>query len=83
LYYPAELTFSQHASRYLRFDTGLKFRKNNRRYSWILSLDVQDITNRQNVLEVEPKIAPGNSIHLSATVTDPGIIPVLNLKIEF
>jgi hypothetical protein len=67
----------------MRYDAGFKFRKNNRRYSWILSLDVQDLTNRQNVLEYEPQLGPGNSIHLDATVTDPGIIPILNLKVEF
>jgi hypothetical protein len=81
--FPAEKTYSQHTGRYMRYDAGFKFRKNNRRYSWILSLDVQDITNRQNVLEYEPQLSPDNRIHLDPTVTDPGIIPILNLKVEF
>jgi hypothetical protein len=81
--FPAEKTYSEHTGRYMRYDAGFKFRKNNRRYSWILSLDVQDLTNRQNVLEYEPQLGPGNTIHLDATVTDPGIIPILNLKVEF
>lgn len=81
--YPAEKTYSQHTGRYMRYDAGFKFRKNNRHYSWILSLDVQDLTNRQNVLEYEPQLGPGNTIHPDATVTDPGIIPILNLKVEF
>lgn len=83
LFFPPEETYSQHMSRYMRFDAGLKFRKNNRSYSWILSLDVQNITNRENVLEVEPNVDPRNIIHLDPTVTDLGIIPVLNLKVEF
>jgi hypothetical protein len=66
---------------YLRFDLGLKYRKNNPRYSWILSLDVQNIANRKNVLEYESGITPNNEWVLRPK-EGLGIVPVLNLKIE-
>lgn len=75
-------TYSAHLPYYLRFDLGMKYRKNNPGYSWILSLDVQNITNRKNVVEYETGVTPDNR-----TVLRPeeglGIVPVLNLKIEF
>ena len=44
LYYPIEETGMGQTPRYVRFDAGFKFRKNNRRYSWVLSLDIQNVS---------------------------------------
>jgi len=64
---------------YLRVDVGVSYRKNNPKWSWIVSLDVQNLTNRSNVWgeyynseikEIEP-------IYMT------GLIPVLNFKVEF
>jgi hypothetical protein len=82
LYFLPEDTYTLQTPRFIRFDAGLKFRKNNRRYSWILSLDVQNITNRENVTEYNPQVAPNNSLFMQPE-TDLGIIPILNLKVEF
>jgi outer membrane receptor protein involved in Fe transport len=67
---------------YLRFDLGMKYRRNNPRYSWIISLDIQNLTNRQNVVSYESLIDPNNKI-IPNPETGIGIIPVLNLKVEF
>jgi len=82
LYYLPEETYTMQTPRYIRFDAGFKFRKNNRRYSWILSLDVQNVTNRENVLDNEWVIGMNNTIFPNPE-TDLGIIPILNLKFEF
>jgi outer membrane receptor protein involved in Fe transport len=82
LYSLSAETNSLQIPRFLRFDAGLKFRQNNRRYSWIISLDIQNITNRENILDYEPVISPNHTIFYSPD-TDLGIIPILNLKVEF
>lgn len=82
LYFPIEETYTGQAPRFMQFDAGLKFRKNNRRYSWILSLDVQNFTNRENILNQEFGISREGSIRMLPQA-DLGIIPILNLKVEF
>jgi hypothetical protein len=82
LYYPIEETGTGQTPRYVRLDAGFKFRKNNRHYSWILSLDIQNLTNRENILSYEFLKGGNNSVHAEAT-DDRGIIPILNLKVEF
>ncbi len=64
---------------YFRVDLGVSFRQNKPKWSWIISLDVQNITNRANVwgeyYDAEHKaIQP---IYMT------GLTPVLNLKFEF
>ncbi len=82
MYYPIADTYSMQTPRFMQFDAGFKYRHNNQRYSWILSLDVQNLTNRKNVLDYESAPAPDGRIGLMPT-TDLGIIPILNLKVEF
>jgi hypothetical protein len=81
-YYPIEETYTGQAPQYVRFDAGFKFRKNNRRYSWILSLDVQNFNNRENILSYEFRMGPNNKV-FAETTDDLGIVPILNLKVEF
>jgi hypothetical protein len=81
-WYPIEETYTGQAPQYVRFDAGFKFRKNNRRYSWILSLDVQNVANRENILSYEFR-ANSNNIVYTETTDDLGIVPILNLKVEF
>lgn len=64
---------------YFRIDIGASYRKNNPRWSWIVSLDIQNVTNRSNVwgeyYDIERK-----SVEQVYMV---GLIPVLNFKVEF
>ena len=83
LYSVASETYERQMPYYLRFDLGLKYRRNNPRYSWIISLDIQNLTNRQNVIDYDLLVAPGDDqVRLSPSVGI-GIIPVLNFKVEF
>jgi outer membrane receptor protein involved in Fe transport len=74
--------FAQQMPYHLRFDLGIKYRKNNSRYSWILSLDVQNVASRKNVIEYEIGVTP-NHERVLRPQEGLGIVPVLNLKVEF
>ena len=64
---------------YFRVDIGASYRKNNPHWSWIVSLDIQNVTSRSNIwgeyYDVERE-----SIEQIYMV---GMIPVLNFKVEF
>jgi hypothetical protein len=60
---------------------GLKYRKNNLGYSCIISLDVQNITNRKNVLGNDYAKRSNNWIQLPQN--DLGLVPILNFRVEF
>ncbi len=64
---------------YFRIDIGASYRKNNPKWSWILSLDIQNVTSRSNVWG-EYYDAERESIEQIYMV---GLIPVLNFKVEF
>ena len=83
LYPVTSETYAKQAPDYLRFDLGLKYRRNNPRYSWIVSLDIQNLMNRQNVIEYNFLIAPFDDQMLVDPITGIGIVPVLNFKVEF
>jgi hypothetical protein len=72
--------YSKQMPYYLRFDLGLKYRKNNPGYSWMVSLDIQNVTNRQNITGYDLNNWT-NSFYPSEFGL--GIVPILNLKIEF
>jgi hypothetical protein len=62
---------------FISLNMGLNYRRNNKGYSWIITFDIQNILDRQNVLgyEVEnKKLEP---------IIAQGLIPILNFKIEF
>lgn len=64
---------------YLRADVRVSFRRNRARYTSTISLDIQNVTNRQNVF----------SQYYSNTAQDVvssyqiGLVPVLNYRVEF
>lgn len=64
---------------YFRIDLGASYRKNKAAWSWILSLDVQNVTGRNNVWG-EYYNAEANSLE---QIYMNGLIPVLNFKVEF
>jgi outer membrane receptor protein involved in Fe transport len=84
--YPSPVTAETYAKQtphYLRLDLGIKYRQNNPRYSWIISLDIQNLTNRQNISDYSFRIGPGQDQIFLSPETGIGIIPVLNFKVEF
>lgn len=74
-------SFQEQAPYMLRFDTGLKFRKNNPKYSWIVSLDIQNLTNRKNILGYDYKNE--NGVKYLEPVEGLPMVPILNFRVEF
>ena len=64
---------------FFRWDAGVYFRDNRPTFSWIFSIDIQNITDRQNINRryYNPDVQKIQYIYLL------GIVPVLNLRIEF
>jgi len=64
---------------YFRIDLGVSYRQNKPKWSWIVSLDVQNLTGRSNVW--------GEYYDAEREAVEPiymtGMIPVLNFKVEF
>ena len=71
--------FETKAPDYFRVDLGVSYRKNKPTWSWVLSLDIQNATNRSNVYG-QYYSSETKNIETSYMV---GLIPVLNYRIEF
>ena len=71
--------FTEQNPDYFRIDMRLAFRKNREKYSWRLSLDIQNLTNRTN-----PK-RPFYDPWQNEIVFDPmsGLVPVLSYILDF
>lgn len=77
--YNDQQAYSVQAPNYYRADIRVSYRKNNPKASHILSLDIQNVSNRLNVYaryydEEKAEIA---------TSYQTGLIPILNYRIEF
>jgi hypothetical protein len=71
--------FEEKLPDYLRIDFGAYFRRNKKRWSWILSFDAQNIINRQNVAF---KVYDPQKDEIRI-IRNLGIIPVVSWKVEF
>ncbi len=67
------------ADDYFRADLRVSYRKNRPRASHIFSLDVQNVTNRLNMY----RQYYDQEKREIATITQAGLIPFLNYRIEF
>lgn len=72
-------SYTKKLSDYYRVDFGLNFRRNKKKYSWVLSFDAQNIINREN---------PAREIYNPETQKTEikrtlGIVPVASWKVYF
>jgi outer membrane receptor protein involved in Fe transport len=74
-------TYASQLPEFTRLDVGINFRRNNPRFSWILMLDIQNATNRENVLR--KRFFYENGQISSYEELSLGIVPVLNFRVEF
>jgi hypothetical protein len=72
-------SYSIQSPDYLRMDIGVSYRMNRPRAAYILSLDIQNLTNRENVYTQYYDPDTQDLVILYQF----GLIPVLNFKIEF
>jgi hypothetical protein len=66
---------------FIRFDAGINFRKNQPEYSWIIMLDIQNVTGRRNIFRRRFSFENGHII--SNDILSLGMIPVFNFRVEF
>lgn len=66
------------ADNYFRIDAMINFRHNLRKFAWVISIDVQNATNRKNEL----KRKYDNNKQQIVKRTQQGIIPVLKLRFD-
>jgi hypothetical protein len=71
--------YGQSLPNYFRLDTGIRYRKNKGNRSWVLSLDIQNVTNRGNAF----RQFYNARLDEISTFTQLGLIPVLNYRLEF
>lgn len=64
---------------YFRIDVGVSYRKNLPKWSWVLSVDIQNVTGNLNVYG-EYYQAETNTLEPVYMV---GLLPVINYKVEF
>lgn len=64
---------------YFRVDLGISFRKNGPKKSWVLSLDLQNASNRYNVYGRSYSYETGKLEETSML----GLIPILNYRVEW
>jgi hypothetical protein len=71
--------FETKAPDYFRVDLGLSFRKNNPNWSWVVSLDIQNVTDRRNVWDEYYDPEMGSMVQKYMV----GLVPILNYRVEF
>jgi len=77
VYYDNE-AFTIRGPNYFRIDFQISYRKNKPKYSWIASLDFENLTNRMNIYD-EYYDRDTKSIEKDYNL---GILPILKLKVE-
>jgi hypothetical protein len=77
--YNNALTNSIRLPDYFRIDFGVNYHRNKKKYSWTISCDIQNLTNRHNVAYSQYDL----DLQKVDYVYNLGIIPVLSYKVQF
>jgi hypothetical protein len=79
--YNVSRTYSSQLPEFIRIDGGIHYRRNSSGSSWVLMLDVQNVTDRKNVFRKRFSYSKGQI--LMTEDVSVGIVPVFNFRIEF
>jgi hypothetical protein len=79
--YDVTKTYSNQLPDFMRLDAGINFRRNHPRYSWVIMLDVMNVSNRKNVFRKRFSFENGKIV--TRELVSLGIIPVFNFRLEF
>jgi len=74
-------TYGARLPDFIRVDGGVSYRRNNPSFSWIIMVDIQNLTGRKNVFR--KKFSYSNGTFVESSVYSLGTVPVLNFRIEF
>lgn len=72
-------SFTKQYPAFFRWDVGIYFKMNRRKYNWRLSVDFQNITNQQNIFSTRYNFEK-QTLEKNFGL---GFIPVINYKVEF
>jgi hypothetical protein len=75
--------FGKQLDAYYRFDLGINYTIDKKSTTHKFSLDIQNITNRLNVFDVENLYDPSTNSIFQETSNQAGIIPVLKYSLDF
>jgi len=79
--YDATQTYGSQLPDFVRIDGGINFRRNNPGVSWIIMLDIQNVTDRKNVFR--KRFSYTNNSIVTNYDYSIGVVPVFNLRLEF
>ena len=74
-------TYGGRLPSYKRVDLGLSYRLNKVKKAWIFMIDIQNVTNKKNV--IRNKFSYQSGLIAESTSKSIGIVPVASIKIEF
>ena len=77
--YIIDKTNTQQLPDVFELNVGTNYRRNAKGFAWIVSLDIQNVLDKENILVYEYR----GSSQSVVTVRGMGIVPVANFKIEF
>lgn len=79
--YLSSETYGARLPSFFRTDGGISYRRNNPDFSWVLMLDVQNITGKKNIYR--KKFYYENGLITEKNVYSIGTVPVINFRVEF
>lgn len=74
-------TYGERLPSYERVDLGLSYRLNKVKKAWIFMVDIQNVTNKKNV--IRNKFSYQSGLVAESTSKSIGMVPVASVKIEF
>ena len=77
--YNNDENFTKKLNDYYNVDFGINFKKNRAKYSWTVSLDIENITNHKNIIRMKYNSYTGNMQY----DYDLLLLPVLSFSIDF
>jgi hypothetical protein len=81
VYFDVTRTYKEQLPDFIRIDAGASYRRNNPGYSFMIMLDVQNVTGRKNIFR--KRFSYENNRIIETNVYSLGAVPVVNLRIEF
>lgn len=81
--YQWDKAYTERLKDYFRIDFGISYRRNREKFSSVLSLDIQNLTNRNNIFNVDYEYNRFTNTISKEEEFQLGLIPVLNYRLEF
>jgi hypothetical protein len=77
----SQLPYHESLPGFFRIDAGISYRRNNPKSAWVIMLDIQNVTDRENVFRKQFVYSEGKIT--SYYIYSLGMVPVFNFRVEF